>query len=214
MSRGSEKSKFETDDEYRIRQSSIRKAFVEIPIKVNDEWCPTEFDHKEQIYKIENCVISNVGEPIVSETNEGEPFILSNAFDSRKIRRIVVNEYVSSFPIKWSANYNISRETARSLESNMVAGVWVSVTDTAKGCPICDTRKLNDSVGDFSKSMNALTDGKRGEAFPANWKQDAFKDGSILEVWKHAFGVSKIYDVVIFSKLDNRLIYRIKFSDN
>jgi len=211
---GAARTKFETNEEYEARISIPKTALIKIPIKINDTECVSNYDHETKLYKIENCLFAENTVAIDTEIVEESPFKLANAFDSRLIKHTIINEYRAGVNLRWKSEFKISKELAQKLENSMVAAVFVSVTDTAKACSSCDVRKTSETMAELSKSISVLTDKRRGDSYATDWKQDAFKKGQIVDKWVHAFGVKDIYDIVIYSNIDNKVIYRRTYTTN
>jgi hypothetical protein len=149
--------------------------------------------------------------PTLVETTDGEPIVLSNAFDQRKVRRVMYRQYQLAAAISWSAEYKLSAQEAAALEPELLAGIEVAGLEVKAECSSCDMRDSMDKLDSLSESLASIT-GKRRQVNTNGWKDKAFKTGVVDEFWNYSLHPTKVVRFVVFRKSDRRVLYERIFN--
>ncbi len=212
------RDKFETDQEYadRVKQSRSTLFFIDLPVN-DDRKCKTDFRHQENLYRV-NCRFSPSSNQISFFQSIAEPIVLSNAYDRRTINRILQNRVFLAISFEWSAEFKVDRNFARQLESDLAIGFFsTSGVKVQASCSLCESRDRQDAqqrvlenLNTMNESLSALRNRAPTYTAPAkNWKDDAFRQGQILEDWSYSIDDKAITDILIFRKSDQRVLARL-----
>lgn len=208
---GRGRGKFETDEEYRTRVASgADLQFVIVRVPTNDgERCKVKYNHELGIYSVNGCLVFSESSPLLKNTEYGSPITLSNAFDRREIRRLLLNEYYLAANFSWSTELKLPRVNAESLDSDLFAGVLFDGYTSSKSCSLCRTRELADGIDNIAESLAAIK-GKSSGSSSNGWKDQAFKSGEVTEDWIYSIKPTAIKRFVVFRKSDSRLLYDLQ----
>lgn len=211
------REKFETDAEFNERMKKNRSNFIYVDLPMNNELkCKSEYQHTESLYKVA-CNINGDGGPLSTFNYTGESFILSNAYDKREISKNMNNVVFVPIDFEWLAEFKIDRNMARSLDKDMAIGFLSDdQIEVKSSCDLCDSRMRQDAnaktienLNEISESLSVITNRRRSYTPPPkSWKDDAFREGSIIEDWKHVIGTDSIKSIVIFRKSDKSIIFQ------
>jgi hypothetical protein len=199
------KEKFETEEEFR-RRSAVKPPaiFVVAPIvTTKGANCETSYDHDKGTYSVKQCLPFLSSRPITSIHREGESFGLANAYDSRTIKRNIWEKYFLSATVDWSHELKISKDVAKEIDNDLMAGLVLKEFAVAKSCSLCSTRDLSDALAGMSKAMSGRSS--------KGWRDTAFREGEILEDWDYRVGTSGFEEMVVFRKSDQRVLYRARY---
>lgn len=201
------KGKFETDIEFEARKSKAQTpVFLVVPIRTTKEdKCESVYDREKLTYSINSCLPFLSSRIVTSEETYGDPLKLANAYDSRFIKRKLWTTYRVLANFDWRAEYKVSINEAKLLDEDLMAGIIMLSPKTTKTCELCNSRDMQDSVAELSKSIAAVK-GKSAATSEDSWQNIAFKEGEILERWDHAVAPGGAKRVVIFRKSDQRVL--------
>jgi hypothetical protein len=205
-----ERGKFESDEQYRARKESALSVVISAPIPVHHEKiCPTSYDHKTGIYSVRACLVFSDKGYLSIKSENGSSFTLANAFDSRQIRKKLINTYsmVNSSGFIWSADFKISPQEAEILEADLMSAIEVQSIKFTSTCSICESRKTEDALSSVITSAGALTG--KSVANLNGWKDEAFKSGVVEEGWDYTVEPKNIYKYYIYRKSDQRVIFEM-----
>lgn len=202
------RGKFESDDEFKTRVLQIpNPIFIAAPIVTSKENnCETIFDHEKAVYVVKNCLPVSSSKELLFEIADGEAFALANMFDSRSIRRKLINRYFLLTTVDWNAELIIPREIAKELDKDLMFGIVISRPVTSKNCSLCENRDLQDTLAELS----ALSRKKTSKS--SSWRDDAFREGELLENWNYRVQVESFSEIVIFRKSDQKILDYRKFT--
>ncbi len=205
-----ERGKFETEEEFKARSAATGKTLIVAPLSLADSQtaCRSSYDHKSQSYSIAGCLIFNEGIAAI-KTTEGESFKLSNAYDSRQIKRVLRNKY--SFRnlsgASWTVRYTLSPKDSEALESDLWVAVVTEGTSLSSECSTCKLRDLVDSADKLSESLSALTGKSRSSGTSNGWKDDAFRTGAVEEFWERVVTVKASKRYYVYRMSDQKVLF-------
>jgi hypothetical protein len=212
------RDKFETDEEFNNRTKKLASSFFYFDLPVNDaSKCTSDFKHSESVYKV-SCKINSKNQPLLKFEEVGSSFVLSNAFDKREIKRTIIN--FINFPIDfdWNAEFKLDRELARMLNSDLAIGfINEGKVDINSSCELCESRdrqdasaKTLDNLNSLSESLSVISGRRRTYTPPAKgWKDDAFREGVIIEDWTRKIGINSLKSIIIFRKSNNQVLFKL-----
>lgn len=201
------KGKFESDVEFESRKSKAQApVFLVVPIRTTKEdKCESVYDREKLSYSIANCLPFLASRIISSEEKYGSPLNLANAYDSRTIQRKIWTTYRVLASFDWHSEYKLSINEAKLLDEDLMAGIIILSPRTIKACDLCNSRDMQDSLAELSRSIAAVK-GKSSVSSESGWRNIAFKEGEILERWDYAVESGGVKRVVIFRKSDQRVL--------
>jgi hypothetical protein len=212
------RDKFETDEEYEARSKRLSEVFFFVGLPFKDGGCSSQFIHAEALYKVK-CNFSSSTYSLAAYKSDGGTFVLSNAFDQRSVKRVQSNVVQMPIAFEWDAEFRLDRDAARFLENDLAIGFLSSDKIKMRStCGLCDSRDAQDSsermrknLNDLSESLSAVTGRRssRSTYTPTSpgWKDDAFREGAVLEDWTHSIDGEQIKSVVIFRKSDKKVLF-------
>lgn len=209
------KSKFETDEEFSKRAASISQSFflvANLDTNRKNE-CESTYNHTTGAYEIIACQAFSEKTPTLTQKISGDSFTLANAFDKRVITREIHNTYYFLHNQSWKADYKISREEAKQLDSDLAVGIVFSRKSTSSECPICRSREALDATNDLAQAL-ANFNGKPLISNQNGWRDDAFKTGVLVEYWNNLIKPEEPKTFVVFRKSDLRVIYELQITND
>lgn len=203
------RDKFETDEEYKARVDKVKKGVLIVSrLDVSDSRnCQSAYDHAAGEYRISKCLALIGGAPLLKRRFEGDPIRLSNMYESRDIKRVVNEEYYMSSNVGWSQVIKLSREEAKSLDSDLMVGIAATELSTGKKCRSCDIRAEDENLNDLANAAANLKSMKVVDPHTAAWKKDAFLSGMIIDDWTFTIKPAKVERLVVYRRSDSRVIY-------
>lgn len=213
------KSKFETEQEYKARVGRNHPEYFVVKRLVTDESgkCPASYEHERQVYRVDQCLAVTDKDPFSKQIESGDSFVLANMVDKRKIERNLVKTYFLNANFVWSEALSITRDEAKSLDSDLMVGVVFKGFEKEESCSLCQQRKNNEALERFVNLANEVSKIKSTSAgsasFDSDWKNLAFKEGFIVENWDYRITPEKIKRFVVFRGSNFRVVYDIYFDD-
>lgn len=212
------RDKFETDEEYNARKKKLSSVFVYLDLTTTEESrCKSNYLHGESIYKL-SCRFDGEDQAITTYRSQGEALVLSNAYDQRTISRVMYNKVFMPLTFEWVAEYRLDKNVARALDNDLAIGfLGESSIDVKASCALCESRdrqdasdRTLDNINKLSESMSVLT-GRPRSYTPRSkgWKDDAFREGSILEDWNYVIDAGSIRSLIIFKKSDKKVLMKM-----
>ena len=207
-----ERGKFEAEEDYKSRINTTDRYLISSPINTSDsQLCKTTYDHKVRKYSIARCSIFPTGVAAAITKNEGTPLVLSNAYDSRKIARLLENRYafknVDGFT--WSAEFEqLSAQEAQALDEDLMAAVEVRGVSVSSECQSCAGRDAGDSAISALGSLASLQN--RPAPNIQGWRDKAFKTGVVEELWIHQVSAESFSRYFIYRKSDQKVLFEMK----
>lgn len=179
--RSTVRDKFETDDEYKSRVEKIKKGFLAVaPLNAKSSYnCQTSYDHAAGEYKISACLALVGGVPLRGKHSELSPIRLSNAITSRDIKRDVSEDYYYAGSYVWNQAIKVSRDEAKTLENELVVGIFSDDFLVTRKCLYCESTRT----------------------------KDAFLKGSMTDTWMVTVRPTKVQRIVVYRQSDSRVLY-------
>jgi hypothetical protein len=144
--------------------------------------------------------------------------IIQKTFDKREIKRTIINFIHLPIDFEWSAEFKLDRDLARLLHSDLAIGfINDGRVDIKSSCELCESRdrqdanaKTRENLNNLSESLSALSGRRNTYTPPAKgWKDDAFREGGIIEDWTRVIGINSLKSIVIFRKSNNQIIFKV-----
>lgn len=204
------RGKFEAEGDFTIRSLTSAKTVVAMQIAFdNSLFCASNYDHKSLTHVIEGCAVFPSNSVVQTTLDDSGSIVLSNAFDSRRIKIVREIKYqisgLSGFT--WSAKFALSPREAEALESDLMAAAELEEFNLAKSCPACETRESSDRLDGALTSVGGVTG--RSYNNTGNWKNEAFKLGAIREDWTYSITPRKVARYFVFRRSDGRVLYEM-----
>lgn len=210
-----QKSKFETEEEYKNRRSTPQAPyFMTTPLNTNETGkCTSEYEHATGFYIVNKCILFSKNKIIMTSQEKAESFFLSNAFNKREIEKIVYKQFSFISNMTWNGKYKISRDEAKILDSELMVGISFLKKKTSIRCEVCNARELEDATIALTTAISQAT---KKQTFGKNegWKDRAFSEGKLEEFWDYKLKPEKIKKIFIYRKTDLRVIYQREFEEN
>jgi len=210
-----QRSKFETDEEYKNRQLIPQDPyFMSFPLNTNEIGkCTSDYNHASGMYIIEKCVIFSEKKPILTLQETGEKFSLANAFDRRDIEKIIHKNFIIISDMTWNGKYKISRDEAAKLDSELMVAILFLRKTISIQCDICNSRDRLDASNDLINAISKAT-GKPTAIKNNGWKDQAFKEGKLEEFWDYKIKPENITKIFVYRNSDLRVIYEKDITPN
>src|SRR5471030_285718 len=210
-----QRSKFETDEEYKNRQLIPQDPyFMSFPLNTNEIGkCTSDYNHASGMYIIEKCVIFSEKKPILTLQETGEKFSLANAFDRRDIEKIIHKNFIIISDMTWNGKYKISRDEAAKLDSELMVAILFLRKTISIQCDICNSRDRLDASNDLINAISKAT-GKQTAIKNNGWKDQAFKEGKQEEFWDYKIKPENITKIFVYRNSDLRFIYEKDITPN
>jgi hypothetical protein len=204
------RGKFETYEEYQKRQATTKRRLIAGKIRTNDpQTCNTSYDHSAKKYLVDQCPIFQTDVAVSILKEEGQPLLLSNAFDSRSITRRVEKRYafknIDGFI--WTAEFELQPREAQALETELMAAVEVEGLSVQGSCTSCLERDASDRRISAIESLGALSD--RTTPRLTGWRDRAFKTGVVDDLWIYQASAEKVVRYFVYRKSDKKIIFEL-----
>jgi len=186
--------KFETAQEFDARvQNARRPVLIVTPLPV-EITCRTTYDHAAQVYSILSCLPFEDTRPVTSSTVTGTAVQAMEAGMQRQLR---FNTYHLLATAMWQQNMVATREEARKLNDDLMAGIVVDRYQIRE--PICLSCGM--------RALNTLAPSKP----PPPGRKHAPKPQVAYDGYTYHVATTSFKDLVIYRKSDNRVIYHARY---
>lgn len=202
-----DRGKFETEEAFQARRQLAERYLLTAPI--NPLLCPSTYSHQLGVYSVNGCVIFAQNTPLIEKSEEGAPMTLSNAYDSRRIKRIMNTKYSLSDTsgVSWSAEFKLGAKDAEALDSDLMMAIEVEGLQLASTCSLCDQRERDELVDKTVSLLNAMT--KSPSPRKSGWMDEAFRSGAIVEDWDRTAKPKRVVKYFIYQKSTQKLLYEL-----